>query len=226
MREFLQQFTLPRVAANIVISLLVSGLIRLVGIAFGAIVQNGVLYWVATPLLVFLLLAVAFTLSQKGRLPAFRVNLESVGVGPYQGDDGPSAGVLLVASIKNTGFPSVADHFRFTATLPGGKSMEGTLHYIPDGMEVPHLYTGKTETFSSQEALIERAQKGPIASGGLIRGRMWYVFPNILPDTMGAAGTVWELSVSDAWGRWYKGTMLFTAPGPSSPGVFPQLPPT
>ncbi len=158
-------------------------------------------------------------------LPDFHVALDEVSIGSGLYDSTVTAFALLVVRITNTGAPSVASEFRFSATPLGGVPVFGRSQVIQDGLAVPHQDIGAVETIAAADALPQKAQGAPIEKGSQVRGRMLYALPGIEPEALGAGGTMWELWVSDAWGTWYKGSRRSTGTKGIPLGEFPGLQP-
>ena len=216
--DIFQQFTWPELAPNLMVNviwaLIVTGLFRFVMFAFSKAPTREYLYWISVPLFLFVAgMSLAAHLGSGGR-PSFRVTVEEVVTGTISGAEGqevPFASVI--ASVRNTGTPSAVSGLRFTVRIGEGPATAGSAQTLLEEMRIAYE-NGVTETVYGRDALNIRGEAEPIQRGGVIRGRMLYIFPDVVSvKSLSAVGATYELTVTDAWGTEYKGTIKRETPG-------------
>jgi len=110
--------------------------------------------------------------------------------------------VSFWAKVLNRGAPSVLKGWKFTATPPGGTSIDGgAFRYQqtmtldgPDGLPVDILAT---------DYLVVKGTASPIPTGGQADGFNVFLFPPNMQDTLAIDGTKFVLQLEDVSGKFY-----------------------
>lgn len=200
-RQFLEQFSPGVLVGSAVASVLAAAFGRGVTLAYGVAVQDEALYWAASTLLVFVILAVVCSLLVPDSRPKLNVSLRQVATLSHTGEKGGAQEMVsLVATIINKGAPTAIQGLRFTATPPGGISLIGSPQRLVGDLTMT-LPDGTTQLISGDELLLERAQCQPIPKGGIVWGSMIYAFEKVAAGTLSTPGTVYQLAVRDVWGN-------------------------
>ncbi len=223
LRQLLEQFTLGALVGGAVASVLIAGLVRLGSLAYGVVVQDELLFWVTSPVLVFVILASISVLLRQNSLPELSIGIETYSFGTMKkADTGKAFNVVsIVAFIRNRGAPTSVPFIQLTARPLGGLVFTGGLVGVTGEIEASHP-GGTVETLRESESLIEKALREPIPRGGFIRGPMVYAFEGALLDALKAAGTTYELAVKDVWGRETKFSHILGG-DQVEPREFPQM---
>jgi hypothetical protein len=205
MRAFLEgirrELTWKGLVVNLMWAEVTTGLVRLALFAFAKGPHKEYLYWLSVSALAFLAVNFLSILSKRDSLPEYRVTLEEVSPGWGRDAQGKQFSfVSVIASIVNVGSPSVIAGLWLTVSIADGPPIRGAAETIPDELVITHT-DGTKEVVSGADALNIKAQTHPIPRGGLVRGRMLYVFPGLSTESLSAVGTAYELTVVDVWGR-------------------------
>lgn len=130
-----------------------------------------------------------------------------------------AAGVIAVATARNTGAPSVAENWKMRAVVDGVQS-DGEARLIPpsitcNGPEGSITYYGK-------DALYNVTKTSPIPSGGSVTGVFWSVFKNAKIDQIDKMSIT--LQFTDVTGKAHESEPV-TLTGDNRPMYVPGLGP-
>lgn len=208
MRGFLKdEFSPKNVVVRLMWAAITTGMLKLALYSFAVAPRREYLFWASMLALVFLAVTFISALSRQDGMSCFHVVLEEVMSGTGKDPQGNSITFTsVIAAVSNTGAPSVVSGMRFTAQVPGSVPVPGEAQTLPDSLTI-NLPNGHAETVSGSDALNIKVQLQPIPKGGIVRGRMLYTFAGVSVDGLGAVGTVYELVVTDLWGRKYKASI-------------------
>jgi hypothetical protein len=207
MKTCIKEFTWKNIATQLMWSGIMIGLSRLALLAFGDKPHYEYLYWLVGIALVFMIMTFLSALLKSDSRPAFQVSLEEVVVGSVDLRDKKDVSFAsVIASIANIGAPSVIKGITFSVLVPGGMPVGGMPQTIQDGMKVSRP-DGQPERVSAKDALNIKAQTDPIPKGGMVRGRMLYLIPQVSPNNLGAIGTEFKMFITDLWGKKYMATL-------------------
>lgn len=138
----------------------------------------------------------------------------------------PSAeiGIIIVADVRNTGSPSMAECCDLIITLPGvADKIVPTRLAFPPSLNVQGA-DGKTiiGSYTSADALYEKLATRSLEDGDMVRGVLMYGVQNIDPHMLATPGTKYELHVKDVTGADSEGDWIW--PANASPDVVGYLP--
>lgn len=232
MSEFREQFAGPILAAGLVfwiagliLSAAATAMVRIVLKAMGYPPKRELLYWLSVTALLFLAFLCAGWFQGQSRLASFEPTIEFVGIGEGEDENNTSVPcVWALVSITNTGEPSVVTGVRLTAKI-GGTAVVGKPMSLKQKNTITYK-SGATEVIWGDDSLIQKAATKPIPTGDNERGWLLYAFPQLSIENLATIGTVFELTLSDAWNRKYKTTLKYSglpAPITNIPGIHPRL---
>lgn len=180
-------------------------------------------FWLLTPLTILVVLSTfSYLVSPKSETPNLSATIDRVNSGIVDTNEGPTTYLTIIASIRNTGAPSIAEKFTLTVHPPKGGLIKGILQLYPDNFVLKYL-SGKTETLYGMDALDYKAAQ-PIPRGGMVRGRLFYLFPKFPLQSIEVPGVKLELSFTDVHGKQYAAiTPEFTGEKDSTILVFPGM---
>jgi len=110
---------------------------------------------------------------------------------PYIKDGTP---VLVIATVENTGMPSVARGWKASVQTPEGKVVVGESHYVPPNIIVGDK--GNQRRLSGDDALYDKAMT-PIPQGGAITGVLLFVFKDITAEQIFKTNSIVTLEFED-----------------------------
>lgn len=150
------------------------------------------------------------------------VDAMSAGEAMMTGSDGSKmyAYFMMVATIRNTGAPTIVDRYSLLATFKDGSSQEGFITSIPSDWTVSYP-NGQTELINETEALDLRTLR-PIERGGKIHGRLLFVFMNRQKEWLKQNTAELQLCFFDAWGEKYSVASVLSGIAENIP-AFPGL---
>jgi hypothetical protein len=141
--------------------------------------------------------------------PTFVPRIERIRVGdlsPQKGSNLPTVGfVFATASVCNTGADGSVLAFGLLVKLPDGSAFLGESQTIPERVQIRDE-TGQAEWVAGADALNRRAIT-PIPRGTVVRGQLWYFFPNLRSQQLRAPGLSFTLLAIDVWGKVHSGEM-------------------
>ncbi len=154
------------------------------------------------------------------------VILEQVVTGFTTEDEREVAIAAVTAAISNRGSPAAVLGLRLTATPPGASPSAGYARRVVGSFAIA-FPGGSDYIVHGDESLLERAQKQPIPTGGIVHGSMLYAFEDVAVATLAGPGVVFELIATDAYGNAHNHCL--TAKGTVDGGVtqytFPTMRP-
>lgn len=106
--------------------------------------------------------------------------------------------VLVIASIKNLGAPSIAEHWSLTIQTAGGKRSSGAIRFVPPTFTVRK--DSQSMGFSGEDALYNKGIAAPIPKGGEISGVLFFSIENLTEEQIHQPGTLVTLTVRDVLG--------------------------
>jgi hypothetical protein len=124
--------------------------------------------------------------------------IDRVSVAPLEPPDPPGSVVLVVASVKNTGLPSIATDWALT--IKNGEEMVATEFalFMQKNFRVHDF------EYSAGEALYNRLLRAPLPQGGMERGFLAFKVPGRTPHEVVKPGAIFELRFSDVTGATYR----------------------
>lgn len=180
-------------------------------------------FWLLTPLTILVILSTfSYLVSPKSEIPNLSATIDRVNSGLVNTNEGPTTYLTIIASIRNTGAPSIAEKFTLTVHPPKGGLIKGILQFYPDNFVLKYS-TDKTEILYGKDALDYKAAE-PIPRGGMVRGHLFYLFPKFPLQSIELPGVKLELSFADVLGKNYAViTPEFTGGKESTIVVFPGM---
>ncbi len=137
----------------------------------------------------------------------------TIGTGPF---------VSLVVRVLNTGIQSTVGPYDLCLRFAGHTDeVCGGRQTIPETFLI-NLPNGSTMTLLGKDSLDRKTAEAPVQRGASVYGRLLYLFPSNQLADINAAGTVFILRYSNAWGKRYstevttngqRGSDLFDYPG-------------
>jgi hypothetical protein len=207
-------------AWGLVVSLLGRAWIRFMSIPLSK--RKEIAFWFLAPLTVLIVLAlVNYSFRADGK-PQLKGQIEAVNYGTIDSNKQPY--LLVVASIKNIGGgQSIAEVFKLFVRLPSGVEKEGTIAAIPEAL-LQGMPGGITEGVFYKDSLDLKAMQ-PITKGGLVRGRLLFLFPDVALEALQSAVNL-KLSFRDSWENQYVAEVKpdnMVKRLSSFPGIIPAL---
>lgn len=152
--------------------------------------------------------------------------LAQVFAGNYNASSADEIGIIIVADVRNTGSPSMADCCDLSITIPGVPDK-----IVPQRLAFPSSINvqgadGKTVvgSYTSADALYDKLAARSLAEGDMVRGVLMYGVPNIDPHTLTTPGAKYELHIKDVTGADSEGDWTWPATvGPDVLGYLPGL---
>lgn len=205
--DFLSQLlSWQNVVSNLFWTAVFTTLLRALTWLFHKNPRREIWFWVVVPLLVLALWSAATFLTTGWREPRLSTSIDVINCHAMPRElaskfsvPADSTSVVLVVSLRNSGMPTVAEGWSLAATLPNGESAKGTPLFLPDKLTL----SGPTGEIAYQgtDALYDKAIKGPIVFGGMVRGVLWFAFPSVPIDAFNQPGTTLVLSCVDVLGK-------------------------
>ncbi len=126
---------------------------------------------------------------------------------PWPGEPNSSM-IVIVASIKNTGAPSVAAAWTLSVTIPGDIKRQAEHMVAPEILQLlpTAIPRGQAIQYFPEDALYEKAVKAPIPTGGLISGHLLFKLNGIKCETVENPGTIVSLGFKDVLEKPYSDT--------------------
>jgi hypothetical protein len=117
-----------------------------------------------------------------------------------------SMAVLLVASIRNSGTPSMVEGWGLSISIKGAaKRISATAVKIPPALfKVHDTITGEVVEYVGYDALYNKTVFAPIATGAIVRGILLYFIDDVTDSMLMASGTRYHLKFSDILRRTYE----------------------
>src|SRR5207245_1935396 len=116
-----------------------------------------------------------------------------------------------IATIRNTGRPSVADEWTIYADLTTGRRVVGTKTFVgnstlfdnpgPTRVIIPGQDPVAPARQITEDDALYRKALHPIPTGGMIRGYLCAIFAGVSQRELGLPGTKIVVGFKDAWGR-------------------------
>jgi hypothetical protein len=171
--------------------------------------------------LVFLLVVIlegSYRILGKGDLVG---TIQQITVG-VEGDGG--VGIIVVASIRNLGVPTILDRWTLEIELPGGKLIRA-LHGVGwEKLDLAFL-SGQSQVFTKEHDLMEQTLRQPLQTNAQVFGVARFKVEGMDKSIINQAGTRILLKYQDARGNEYVAqyTMLGRSDGPLPyiPGIGP-----
>lgn len=144
--------------------------------------------------------------------PDMTINLDQYGFGDGFTVDGhkafgDAASVVIVATVRNSGAPSILDHWKLWITPP-------KMQPVPANMVAFGPKAGSLRASSSQEIggdkLLYRQTLSAIPQGDARTGILYFTVPKIARKLLEQRGTVLTLQATDIRGRIVKGSSIWT----------------
>jgi hypothetical protein len=141
-------------------------------------------------------------------------------------NSGGEEGIALIASISNTGAPTVTIAYDLTATLISGEVRTGRLLTVPDQLTINFTNEVKDYVYGS-DSLVVRTYTTQIQRGGSALGRLIFGFAGTTQNDLTASGVKLSLTVRDAWNRPYSTAQVIHASSligemPEYPSIHPR----
>lgn len=109
----------------------------------------------------------------------------------------------IVASISNTGVPSIATDYTLTVKFSSGVTKTGEAFTIPTkGAKLPHQSGGGSEMIYREDYLPRKTIQ-PIPKGGCVQGSLLFLVEGASMQDLRAIGTVYRIEFKDLWGETY-----------------------
>ena len=184
--------------SNLIWSILLTIGLRLVLWLFKKTVRDKY-FWIIVPLFVLVLLFAAnYITGGRSRLnePHITGTLDGINLAPVP--DSNNTTLLMIATIYNSGAPSFADGYRLTIKVPGmANDIIAAPQVLPERMTLKNE-DGSSATYYGEDALYNKTTATPIPTGGMVRGILWFIVPNVNRDTIRQPDTQFILSFTDA----------------------------
>ncbi len=129
--------------------------------------------------------------------------------------------VVIVATVKNKGTPSIADHWELLIRSPDGMERKAQTINFPPLINVP-VAPGNHQMLTRDDDLLSKTSV-PIPTGGKTQGAITFVFENIRNEVFRHAGTQYVLTSHDINGNISTATYKDAGQMPSYPAFFPGL---
>jgi hypothetical protein len=201
------EFSLGSLASQVMWTIISAALGRASAWLFDVPVRSEIAYWLVVPALVFALAIAVRKLSGRKTRPDLNCLIEhmSFGGGDFKvdGRDASGAIIMILASIRNRGVPTVASSYRLIFELPNGQLFHGKrLNPAQETIGLENVDTGRKELLHRNDALDKRTVE-PIPQGGMAQGFLVFAFPGIDPKLIQNAGATVRFRFIDAWMREY-----------------------
>lgn len=139
-------------------------------------------------------------------------SIEGFALGDYTPPNAtmPKVTILdFVATIRNSGPPTIVDNYRLVLRLANGIAIEAKSWEIPTHLNYTYVNTGESEIVYGRDALNRKTMQ-PIPTGSACQGRMLYVFDNLTEEFFRGHGQRLEFSFKDVFGNEYMVTRDLT----------------
>lgn len=130
--------------------------------------------------------------------------------------------ILLVASVRNSGSPSIADWGPLEAQLTNKQIVRGTAYQIPTELSMS-ISTKETRVFHGSDEIHRQTLKHPVGNGAHVRGLLLYVFEDASERDLSMLGTKFRLHVRDVAGNEYTAESEKGAQSAKQMNSFPDL---
>jgi len=153
--------------------------------------------------------------------PQFSCEINQVSTVAKESAPTGSSAALLIATLKNTGAPSVAGDYRLTVTLLDQRQVSGILLTVPESL--PVLYpNGFRRVVKRSQALYNKTTT-PVGHNSVSIGFLLFQFDGLNTERLSATAQKYELTLKDLYN---KPTSCSKAPDQTGPGTalsFPGL---
>jgi len=147
------------------------------------------------------------------RTPNFTGEIESISSAP-SGTNNQDSIIFIFARVRNTGSPSVADHWNATVVLKSGKILELKDIVIPKHPVIFRMPSGMRMSLSFDDYLPIKAVNHPIPTGGECDGFFWGLAQGAAQQEVMDVGAIAKLNFSDVTGKAYELTIRMSGHKP------------
>ena len=233
MKEFLsQQFTVGVFLTNVFWALILAGLSRLIMWCFGKKPKRQWALFLVTVVTVFCLLLILQIAVGQSQRPQLNVRLQEINIGQIENGIYPM--VVLVVKISNSGSPTIAEDWQFTAQPAGSSQQIKAISLrIPNTVTLIGAPGRDTITYYAKDALYDKVGSAPIPRGGEQTGLLAFGFTSASSDDLRRLGTKFTLQVHDVFGNVYSDNFTWSHddmmihpfhPGLQAPATRPMQP--
>jgi hypothetical protein len=145
--------------------------------------------------------------------------IDTVSLAPPLNGMGPGTLIVMIASVRNSGVPSIAEGYRLTVTLNSEKQEIPTVPLVVPDLNLP-FPNGAVDHIYAKDGLSDKTAKA-IASGDMVRGRLFFFLPNVPRSTI--ADTDYHLEFTDVLGMHYECETKSDNSGPNTSLEFPGI---
>lgn len=132
--------------------------------------------------------------------------------------------VIIIASVRNVGAPSIAGGWNLQLTMPGRETVTGENTLIdPTNPIVIHRPSGIPTVYAPEDALYLKASSTPIPTGGQVVGVLMVRFPNITHAAAYTKGTTVKLTFKDVQGNDYDASYEIKGEPDTEPKYYPGM---
>ena len=144
-------------------------------------------------------------------MPCMRAYINQVNLGVLPTDTA-STMVFIIMYIRNTGQPSIADHWTVRGIFPDGRTVIGQNQFIQGTMTLSGGPGTSARTYHESDALYAKALN-PIPTGGMIRGVLMVYFQGMDQSQLAQRGTKIVVEFEDVFERRYSAMQIMTGDG-------------